>query len=221
MINKDEDLTWKNETYKILESINKQIFTLNDVYLFELELQKKFPDNLHIKAKLRQQLQLLRDDGIIEFVDNRGTFRKVFETEEEKNLLNEVKFQIESNNFKVDDKWSYQKQRVGIQYFRKLVLRNFEYSCCICRFDLEQLLDAAHIISWKKDPMNRLNPSNGLSFCRIHHGAFDVRFLDIDSNLTIKISDDIKESENESVQSMIVRYDGEKIVEPKMFELLL
>lgn len=51
-------------------------FTLTDAYRFETMLKARHPYNNHIKAKIRQQLQVLRDQGIIEFVA-RGSYRKV------------------------------------------------------------------------------------------------------------------------------------------------
>jgi len=40
-------------------------FTNADVYAHERELAKLHPDNRHIKDKIRQQLQVLRDLGIL------------------------------------------------------------------------------------------------------------------------------------------------------------
>lgn len=51
-------------------------FTLAQMYAFETQLQLQFPDNNHIKDKIRQQLQLLRDQYIIEFMGN-GCYRKI------------------------------------------------------------------------------------------------------------------------------------------------
>jgi type II restriction enzyme len=51
-------------------------FSLEEVYGFEETLRKKHPDNHNIKAKIRQQLQILRDRGYIEFLD-RGCYRLV------------------------------------------------------------------------------------------------------------------------------------------------
>ena len=42
-------------------------FKLNDVYAFEPQLQNKYPGNKHIRDKIRQQLQILRDKNIIQF----------------------------------------------------------------------------------------------------------------------------------------------------------
>ena len=51
-------------------------FTLENVYSFEPELAKKHPKNHYVRAKIRQQLQVLRDLGLVEFVSP-GIFRRV------------------------------------------------------------------------------------------------------------------------------------------------
>jgi len=48
---------------------------LEQVYCFEKALSEKHPDNRFIKAKIRQQLQILRDKGYLEFVE-RGIYKK-------------------------------------------------------------------------------------------------------------------------------------------------
>ena len=46
------------------------------MYAFVKELQLKHPKNNNIEAKIRQQLQFLRDKGIIEFKGN-GKYRRI------------------------------------------------------------------------------------------------------------------------------------------------
>jgi HKD family nuclease len=41
-------------------------FSNNDVYAREAEFRKRYPSNLNVRAKIRQQLQVLRDMGFIE-----------------------------------------------------------------------------------------------------------------------------------------------------------
>jgi len=65
---------WKIEILKILDSLNP-LFTLQQVYDKEVKLKEIFPDNNHIKDKIRQQLQFIRDDGIIVFHGN-GKYEK-------------------------------------------------------------------------------------------------------------------------------------------------
>jgi type II restriction enzyme len=64
------------EILNCLQLIPKKEFSLNEMYAFESYLKAKFPINNHIKPKIRQQLQVLRDRGIIEFV-GRGKYRKL------------------------------------------------------------------------------------------------------------------------------------------------
>ena len=45
-------------------------FTTADVYAFERELEKLHPDNRHVRDKIRQQLQILRDTGLLIHVES-------------------------------------------------------------------------------------------------------------------------------------------------------
>ncbi len=65
---------WLLDIMRIIEKLGKQEFTLNDVYPFEDELGKLHPENKHIKDKIRQQLQILRDNGYVEFL-GRGMYQ--------------------------------------------------------------------------------------------------------------------------------------------------
>lgn len=67
---------WIIDVMKCVDNIAKEEFSLKDVYAFEEELRKKHPENNFIKEKLRQQLQVLRDGGFIEFA-SRGHYRKI------------------------------------------------------------------------------------------------------------------------------------------------
>ncbi len=51
-------------------------FSLQEVYAFEAILSRAHPENRHVKAKIRQQLQLLRERGLVEFLGN-GRYRKI------------------------------------------------------------------------------------------------------------------------------------------------
>ncbi|MDX8383046.1 MAG: DpnI domain-containing protein [Ghiorsea sp.] len=67
---------WLLDVMHCLDMIPNVDFTLNDVYEFEAILKKKYPENNFIKDKLRQQLQMLRDKGLIAF-KGRGKYQKV------------------------------------------------------------------------------------------------------------------------------------------------
>jgi type II restriction enzyme len=67
---------WIIDIMNCIEKINNDIFILEDLYKFEDQLKLKHPNNNFIKDKIRQQLQLLRDHGIIEFI-GKGKYRKL------------------------------------------------------------------------------------------------------------------------------------------------
>ena len=55
-----------------VEHIGQSEFTLGDVYKSENYLSELHPENNHVKPKIRQQLQVLRDAGVLEFVSRGG-----------------------------------------------------------------------------------------------------------------------------------------------------
>ena len=67
---------WLLDTLNCVNSIKTEMFSLSDMYQFETLLTIKHPNNHNIKAKIRQQLQLLRDKGFIDFLD-RGIYKKI------------------------------------------------------------------------------------------------------------------------------------------------
>lgn len=73
-----ENLTgWKLEVFNCLDSIENRTFYLEEAYAFEDVLSDKYPNNRNIKDKIRQQLQYLRDLGLIEF-KVRGVYKKLW-----------------------------------------------------------------------------------------------------------------------------------------------
>lgn len=60
---------WLLDVMNCIEFLKKQNFTLNEIYSFETYLKLKHPSNNNVKAKIRQQLQILRDFGYLKFVD--------------------------------------------------------------------------------------------------------------------------------------------------------
>lgn len=68
---------WKREVFNCLDNLQNQNFTLNDVYGFENYLRQRYPANQNIKDKIRQQLQYLRDLGLVEFLGS-GNYKKLW-----------------------------------------------------------------------------------------------------------------------------------------------
>ena len=70
----EEARGWLMEVMRCVESLGRREFALHDVYRFEEHLSEVYPNNRHIREKIRQQLQVLRDHGYLEFV-SRGSYR--------------------------------------------------------------------------------------------------------------------------------------------------
>jgi type II restriction enzyme len=65
---------WTSDVLAVVRSLNKSEFLLSDVYDREDELAKLHPNNDHVRDKIRQQLQVLRDLGLLEFLGD-GKYR--------------------------------------------------------------------------------------------------------------------------------------------------
>ena len=71
-----ESRGWTIEIMKIVEQFGRKNFDLKDVYAFENFLKDKFPKNRFIRPKIRQQLQILRDKHLLEFLGD-GKYKKI------------------------------------------------------------------------------------------------------------------------------------------------
>ena len=70
------------------------------------------------------------------------------------------------------------------------MLRAYRESCAVCRLRHAELLDAAHILpDWH--PQGTPVLPNGLSLCRLHHGAFDANILGIRPDFVIELRKDV------------------------------
>lgn len=65
---------WLLDIINCIEKLKNKEFSLDEIYAFENFLSKKHPENKHIKDKIRQQLQILRDKNYLEFI-NKGTYK--------------------------------------------------------------------------------------------------------------------------------------------------
>ena len=67
---------WTLDVMRCVEQLNMLEFNLADIYGYEDRLSKLHAHNRHVRAKIRQQLQVLRDAGYLEFMGH-GRYRVV------------------------------------------------------------------------------------------------------------------------------------------------
>ena len=65
---------WTLDVLNVVESLGRNEFELADVYAHEHTLARLHPDNRHVRDKIRQQLQVLRDKGLLDFLGH-GRYR--------------------------------------------------------------------------------------------------------------------------------------------------
>jgi type II restriction enzyme len=65
---------WTLDVLQIVKSLNKKEFELKEVYEHEDKLANLHPNNAHVRDKIRQQLQVLRDMGFLKFHGD-GSYR--------------------------------------------------------------------------------------------------------------------------------------------------
>lgn len=68
-IKKADAKGWILDIMNCIDSLNKKEFTLQEIYALERDLVVIHPENKNIKAKIRQQLQFLRDKGYLKFLE--------------------------------------------------------------------------------------------------------------------------------------------------------
>lgn len=71
-----ESRGWLFQILNFVNRIPQDTFSLADVYKFEDQLQVLYPNNHNIRAKIRQQLQILRGKGVLSFLGH-GVYRKL------------------------------------------------------------------------------------------------------------------------------------------------
>ena len=69
--------SWLFDVLNCVNDIASNEFCLQEIYAYKEILQEKHINNHNIEAKIRQQLQFLRDKGFIEFL-GRGHYKKLF-----------------------------------------------------------------------------------------------------------------------------------------------
>ena len=105
--------------------------------------------------------------------------------------------------------------RVGQSFFRSAVLSAYSERCCITGLSVPGLLVASHIVPWSHDPVNRVNPRNGLLLSALHDRAFDAGLLTTNDDMTVRVSPAY--SDDGFFSTSVVAYHGQPIRLPEKF----
>jgi predicted restriction endonuclease len=166
----------------LVEKSESAQFTLVDAYGFANELEALFPRNRHVKAKIRQTLQRLRDDGLLTFL-SRGEY-----------CLNLGHDEIAADFSDTDQGVlvSETKQRVRNIRLRDTRLaahikRRYEYTCQVCRRSLllpdnRRYAEAHHLHPLGAPHFGPDTSGNIIVVCPNHHVLFDKGAISVVPN---------------------------------------
>lgn len=102
------------------------------------------------------------------------------------------------------------KVRYHQPIFRARVIHAYEERCAVCRLPFPELLDAAHIRPDSAGGSTKV--SNGLSLCKIHHGAYDAHIMGISPDYVIQIKDSVLETfDGPTLQFSLKEMHGERL----------
>ncbi len=107
--------------------------------------------------------------------------------------------------------------RVKQQFFRRAVLSSYRGRCCISGVSDPRLLVASHIVPWRTDDKNRLNPSNGLCLSALHDKAFDNHLFTLTEDLRILLSKKLKATPDQFLKSVFFPAENRPIEVPEKF----
>ena len=114
-----------------------------------------------------------------------------------------------------EDRITLTTVRRGQSFFRAAVLSAYNYRCCITGLSIPALLIASHIVPWRDDATNRVNPRNGLLLSALHDRAFDRGLITINDDFTVRVSRVFED--DGFFSSSVFAYDGLPIRKPERF----
>jgi len=118
---------------------------------------------------------------------------------------------IEYKNFTAENIERKIKTRQQQDKFRKIVLENFNDSCCITGITEKELLRAGHIIPWSHKKETRLDSANGLCLSVLYDVLFDKGYFSLNDDLKIIVS---KNKYSEEVKKILDSIKGKSIIKP-------
>lgn len=215
-----EDMSWLDAVRQELEQYREQrgesVVTLDEIYDFsERRLASRFPNNNHVRAKIRQQLQRLRDEGKVEFLDEQGTYRIIADdgiqqekTELERRLSSGPELTENSEEF------TESRRRARNQAFAELVKNAYKRTCAFCGSSREtpagnSEVEAAHIYPKREGGADDVR--NGIALCKLHHWAFDTGWLALTNEHEILV----KEASNREGYSEFKQLEGSSMRLPE------
>lgn len=114
-------------------------------------------------------------------------------------IIDEIDEDINTLSLEGAERVALVKTRVNQGIFRERLLKEYD-SCCLCDVKNKKLLIASHIKPWAASKANeKLDVENGFLMCPNHDALFDGGFITFKDSGEIVISDELSESDYESI----------------------
>lgn len=133
------------------------------------------------------------------------------------NVAEQEEIQSEFTDFTGETRQALVQQRVKQRFFRRAVFSSYRARCCISGVSDARLLIASHIVPWRTDRANRLNPSNGLCLSAIHDRAFDNGLFTLSDDWRIILSKALRATKDAFLKEVFFPVEGRKIELPERF----
>lgn len=124
---------------------------------------------------------------------------------------------LEPDEFTGETRQAVTEQRIKQHFFRRAVLSSYGGRCCMSGMSESRLLVASHIVPWREDKKNRLNPSNGLCLSAIHDRAFDKGLITVNDDFQVIVSDELKRRNDTLLNAVFLPLEGLRVALPERF----
>lgn len=110
------------------------------------------------------------------------------------------------------------KKRENEYIFREMVLKNYNYRCCLTGLPLTDSLIASYIVSPRSNKAIKMNPENGLCLAATYALAFDNHLISFDNSYRLLLSPKLKQHyADQAFINQFVQFSGRKIDLPSTF----
>lgn len=111
------------------------------------------------------------------------------------------------------------KMRQSQAAFRRVVLLNYGFSCCITGLPIRDVLRASHIIGWAENAKTRLLPTNGLCLAATYDAAFDRHLITFDEDFRMILSPSLGEyCTNDAFITCFKSFEGKRLLPAIKFQ---
>jgi hypothetical protein len=142
---------------------------------------------------LSRTMQILRDQGVVEFVNNDGDYLYLSMSlnVEDQDLPDFVlddairRNKLLIGTVPTSEKTALARRRRGQDRIRRLTLQNYGNQCAFCDITEENLLVTSHVVRWADDVEARGNLANLLCLCRFHDVLFENGYFSLTDELCV------------------------------------